>query len=80
MRRNMHQRVKDNDTLQGRTQREDATCLVVLLLFTNKQETDLGIVDHELYLLFRRGSIERNGDGTNTPGTEVTLNVLYGVL
>ena len=35
MGRDVHHGVEDDDTLQGRTQREDATSLVILVLFIN---------------------------------------------
>ena len=78
--RDLNQRVEHDDTLQRRTERKDATGFVVLVLFTHKEETYLGIVDHKLYLLLRRSGIERNGHSTNTPGSKVTLDILRRVL
>ena len=75
--RDVHTRVEDDDTLQGRTHGEDAARLVILVLFANEQEADLGIVDHELYLLLRAGGIERNGNGTDAPCTKVALKILH---
>ena len=80
MRRDMHLRVEHDDAFQCRTERKDATCLVVLVLFAYKQEAYLGIVDHKLYLLLRTGSIERNGHRTDAPSSEVALDILYRVL
>ena len=73
----LHLRVIDDDMLQRRAERENAVCLVVLVLLTNKKDAHLGIVHHELDLLFRRGGIEWYRDGTNTPCTEVALNILH---
>ena len=76
----MHQRVEDDDTLQRRTERHHPAGTVVLLLFSHEQITDLRIVDHELDLLLRTGGIEWYRDGTDTPCTEVTLQILHRVL
>ena len=78
--RNMDQRIEDDDAFQRGTQGENATCLVILILLTHKKVTDLGIVDHKLYLLLTTGGIERNGDGTNAPCTKVALDILHRVL
>ena len=78
--RDVHHGVEDDDTLQRRTKRKNATGLVVLVLFTDKEEANLGIVDHKLDLLLRAGSIERDGYCTNAPGTEVAFDILYRIL
>ena len=75
--RDVHQGVKNDDAFQGRTKREDATRLIVLILFTNEKITYLGVVDHKLNLLLRAGSIEGNGHCTNAPGSKVTLDILH---
>ena len=80
MRRDMHQGVEYDDSFQSRTERYHPVGTIVLVLFTYEQETNLRIVDHELNLLFRTGSIERNRDGTNAPCTKVTTQILYGIL
>ena len=78
--RDVHHGVEDDDTLQRRTKRKNAPSLVVLVLFTDKKEANLGIVDHKLDLLLRAGSIERDGNSTNAPSTEVALDILYRIL
>ena len=75
--RYLYQRIEHNDTFERRTECKDATGLIILVLFTNKQEAYLSIVNHKLYLLFRTGSIERNGHSTNAPSTKITLNILH---
>ena len=55
-------------------------CLVILVLLTDKENAYLRIVDHELYLLFRTGGIERDGGGTDAPRAEVGKQILHGVL
>ena len=47
----MYHGIVDNDTFQSRTERESTTRLVILVLFAYKEETHLGVVDHELDLL-----------------------------
>ena len=74
--RDVHHGVEDDDTLQGRTQRENATSLVILVLFTDKEIANLGVVDHKLNLLLRTGGIEGDSDSTDTPCTEITLDIL----
>ena len=54
--------------------------LVVLLLLTYEEDADFRISDYELYLLLRRGGIERNGDGPYAPCAEVAKQVLGRVL
>lgn len=56
--RDAHRAVEDDDALQRVAQPEDAVSLVVLLLLAHKEESNLGIVNHKLYLLLRRGGIE----------------------
>ena len=75
-----HSGVEHDDALQCLTRGEHAAGFVVLLLFANKEETHLGIVDDKLYLLLAAGGIERNGDGTNAPGTKVGKQILHRVL
>ena len=47
-----YQGIEDDDTLQRLTGGENTLGLVILLLFANEEKTYLGIVDHELDLLF----------------------------
>ena len=75
--RKMNQGIEHNNAFKRRTERKDATGLVILVLFTNKEEAYLGIVDHKLYLLLGTGGIERNGHSTNAPSTKITLNILH---
>ena len=72
--------IEDDDTLQGVTGCKNATRLVVLLLFTHEQESDLGVVHHKLNLLLRTGSIEWNGHCTDAPCAEVTEHILHRIL
>ena len=80
--------LKYRDALsQGRSARtvelinkEEEAAAKEMFLLTNKQKTNLGIVYHKLYLLLRTGGIERNGDGTDAPGSEIALNILCGIL
>ena len=78
--RNADSGVVDDDALQGLAGGEDTSRLVILSLFTHEKKTNLSIVDHELDLLFRAGSIKRDGDGTDAPGAEVGKEILHTIL
>ena len=80
VRADSHAAVEDDDALQRMAEREYAVCLVVLLLLADKEEANLRIVNHILYLLFGRGSVERYGHDTHAVGTEVGDEVLDAVL
>ena len=77
MGRDAHQRVEDDDTLQGRTEGHHPAGTVVLLLLADKEEAHLGVVDHKLDLLLGTGGVERNGDSTDAPCAKVTLQILH---
>ena len=51
-----------------------------MLLFTHEEEAYLCIIDHELDLLLAARGIERDGDGTDAPGTEVGKQIVNRVL
>ena len=53
-----HRTVEDDDTLKRMTHSEHAVSLVILLLLTHKEELNLRVVDHKLYLLFRGCGVE----------------------
>ena len=72
--------VKDDDTLQCRTEREDAVCLVILVLLTNKEEAYPRILHHILNLLFTGGSIDGNRHCPNAIRTKIGIEVLDAVL
>ena len=46
-----HTGIEDDDALQGWAEGKDTMCLVILLLFANEEEANLGIIDHILNLL-----------------------------
>ena len=75
-----HTLVEDDDALHRLTGGEYPAGLVVLFLLADEQEAHLRVIHHELDLLLRAGGIERDGDGTDAPCTEVTEQVLDGVL
>ena len=54
--------------------------LIILFLFTNKDETDLRIVNHILNLLFTARCIERNRHCTNAESAKISIQGLYTVL
>ena len=54
--------------------------LVILLLFANKEEANLRIVDHILNLLLAAVGIERYRGNSDTIRTEVGVQVMYTVL
>ena len=54
--------------------------LVILLLLTYKEETDLRISHNMLDLLFATGGIEGYCDGTDAEGTEIDIKRLHGIL
>ena len=72
--------VEDDDALQRVTKWKYTVCLVVLFLLADKEEANLRIVNHILYLLFRSGRVERYGHDTHAVGTEVGDEVLDAVL
>ena len=74
---NTNQGVEDDDTLQCRTERHHTAGTVVLLLFAHKQIANLGIVNHELYLLFTAGSIERYRYCPHAPCAEIRFQILH---
>ena len=80
MRTDAHTRIKNNDAVECRTQREDAVCLVVLLLLAYKQHLDTSIMNHILDLLLRAGGVERNGYNSHAIGSEVCVQILEAVL
>ena len=80
VRRDVHGGVEDDDTLQRGAQRHGTAGFVVLLLFAHEEVAHLCVVHHKLYLLLRRGGIERDGDSADAPGTEVALKVLHRIL
>ena len=75
-----YRRVVDDDLLQSGTKREHAVSLVILLLLTHKEEPDLRIANHKLYLLLRTRGIERHRDGTNAESTKVRKQIMHRVL
>ena len=80
VRADAHAAVEDDDALQRMAEWEYAVCLVVLFLLADKEEANLRIVNHILYLLFGRGRVERYGHDTHAVGTEVGDEVLDAVL
>ena len=54
--------------------------LVILVLLSHEEETDLGIMDHKLDLLFAAGGIEGHSDSPYTPCAEIGEEVLHRVL
>ena len=80
MRADAHAAVEYDDALQRMAEREYAVCLVVLLLLADKEEANLRIVNHILYLLLGRGRVERYGHDTHAVSTEVGDEVLDAVL
>ena len=72
--------VEDDDALQRVARGLHAARLVILLLLADEEDAYLRIVQHKLYLLLRRGGIERDGDGANAPGAEVAEKVLRRIL
>ena len=75
-----HATVEDDNPLQRLTGAKHAPGFVILFLFAHEKEANAGIVQHELYLLFRAGSIERYRNGTNAPCTEIAEQILHGIL
>ena len=75
-----HRRVEIDDALERRAQRKHAVCLVVLLLFADKDELHLGVVYHVLYLLFAAGSIKRHRHRPHAIGAKVGVEVLDTIL
>ncbi len=67
----LHIFVEHYNLLQGRAQSHDTKSHIVLLLFTYKQVTDLGIFQDIVHLSFRTGSIQRHCYGTYAKSTEV---------
>ena len=72
--------VEDDDALQRLTHADDPMRLVVLFLFAYKEEANLRIGDHKLYLLFRTRGIEGDGDSTDAPCAKVAEEILDGIL
>ena len=75
-----HSPVEDNNLRQRLTHREHPLGFVILILLSHKEEADLGIAHHELYLLLRTGGIERDGYCPYAPCAEVAEQILNGVL
>ena len=57
--------VEDNNALQGRTRLCHPASDIILILLTDKKETDTSITKDILDLLARAGGIKRHGDGTH---------------
>ena len=72
--------VVDDHALQGRTKGDDAVCLVILLLLSDKQEAHAGILNHVLYLLLGAGGVERNCLDFHAIGTEIGVKILDTIL
>ena len=71
--------VIDDDALKGRAEGLYTTSLVVLFLFTYKENAYRGIVDDILNLLLAACCIERYCYGTNAECSKVGKDVLNGV-
>ena len=72
--------IKNNNSFERRTKRLDATCLVILFLFTNEKEPYTGILNHILYLLFRTCGVERNTNHPHTVCTKFCIKMVNTVL
>ena len=75
-----HTGIEDDDTLQGRTEGKDTMSLVILLLFANKEEANLRIINHILNLLLAAVGIERHRSNSDTIRTEVGVQIMHTVL
>ena len=75
-----HAGVEDHDALQRRAEGEDAVSLIVLLLFTDKDDLHLGILNHILNLLFGTCRVERYRYHLNAIGTEVGVEIMDAIL
>ena len=75
-----HAGVEDDDTLQRRTESKDTMCLVVLILLAYKEEANLSIVNHILYLLLAAGSIKGNRAHLDAISTKVGIEIMHAIL
>ena len=75
-----HTGIEDDDALQGWAEGKDTMCLVILLLFANEEEANLGIIDHILNLLLTAVGIERYGDYSDTVCTKIGVQIMHTVL
>ena len=63
--------VEDYNLLKRGTMMLDTPRLVILLLLATEDYADIGIADHELYLLLARGGVERHCTCTYAPRAKV---------
>ena len=63
--------VKDNDFLERTGNGDDTERRVVLLLFTDKQDSHLRVIEHVGHLRTTAGRIERDGHHPDAIGTEI---------
>ena len=75
-----HAGIEDDDTLQRRTEGKDTVSLVILLLFANKEEANLRIINHILNLLLAAVGIERHRGNSDTVRTEIGVQIMHTVL
>ena len=80
VRTDAHTAVENDDAFQRMAKGEDAMSLVILLLFSYKEESDLSIVHHILQLLFAAGGIKGDRHGPNAIRTEVGIEIMNAVL
>ena len=75
-----HTWIEDDNALERGAQWHNTMGLVVLLLLTYKEDSDLCIVNHETDLLLAACGIERHGDGPDAKGAKIGVDILHGVL
>ena len=72
--------IKDDNTLQRRTESKDTMCLVILILLAYKKKAHLTVVNHILYLLLAACSIERYRAQLNTISTKISIKIMHTIL
>ena len=73
-------RVEDDESLHVMLNLEHTVGCVVLVLFANKDVSNLGVADHVLDLHLARRGVERDGDRPDAIGAEVHIHTLRHVL